>query len=124
MQRAAGPLEYVMGHVYLRHTLSSPPGFSRPGLQAANGFELGFQGNLEGIKHDRFDLFFVHRVLLSGCCKGGYDRQVGMSTKIITYLRKMSKLQTPLHGRGSNKLQFTLPSPPSGEEDEGLISLH
>jgi len=28
------------------------------------------------------------------------------------------------HGRGSNKLQFTLPSPPSGEEDEGLISLH
>src|SRR5437773_7200696 len=28
------------------------------------------------------------------------------------------------HGRGSNKLQFTLASPPSGEEDEGLISLH
>src|SRR5207247_10306569 len=28
------------------------------------------------------------------------------------------------HGRGSNKLQFTLPSPPSGGEDEGLISLH
>src|SRR5207244_1565867 len=28
------------------------------------------------------------------------------------------------HGRGSNNLQFTLPSPPSGEEDEGLISLH
>src|SRR5436309_15563643 len=95
MQRAAGPLEYVMGHVYLRHTLSSPPGFSRPGLQAANGFELGFQGNLEGIKQDRFDLFFVHRVLLSGCCKGGYGRQVGMTTKTITYLRKMSKLQVP-----------------------------
>jgi hypothetical protein len=31
---------------------------------------------------------------------------------------------TPLPGRGSNKLQFTLSSPPSGEEDEGLISLH
>ncbi|PYV93623.1 MAG: hypothetical protein DMG05_00935 [Acidobacteria bacterium] len=27
-------------------------------------------------------------------------------------------------GAGSKKLQFTLPSPPSGEEDEGLISLH
>src|SRR5207249_2581245 len=77
-----------------------------PGLQAANGFELGFQGNLEGIKHDRFDLFFVHRVLLSGCCKGGYDRQVGMSTKIITYLRKMSKLQSPLiKGERSRRLQ-------------------
>src|SRR5207247_5340858 len=71
--------------------LSSPPGFSRPGLQAANGFELGFQGNLEGIKHDRFDLFFVHRVLLSGCCKGGYDRRVGMSTNYLP----TQNVQTP-----------------------------
>src|SRR5207247_7655403 len=102
-------------NIRLRHTFWCLPGFRPPDLKAENGFELGFQGNLEGIKHDRFDLFFVHRVLLSGCCKGGYDRQVGMSTKIITYLRKMSKLQPPSpNGRGSNKLQFTLTSPASG----------
>src|SRR5439155_8659193 len=61
MKRLAGTPQYIMNHIDLRRTFASGSGLKRTRTQPANGFELGFQRDLDSMQHSSLDFIFFHR---------------------------------------------------------------
>src|SRR5438128_7257492 len=61
VKRLAGPSEYVMNHIDLRRTFAGGVRLARTRTQPANGFELGFQRNLDSMQYSSFDFILFHR---------------------------------------------------------------
>src|ERR1700730_4272457 len=61
MKRLASASEYVMYHIDLRRTFSGGLRLARPCPQTADGFELGFERDLDSMQYSSLDLIFLHR---------------------------------------------------------------
>src|SRR6266404_9592033 len=108
VKRLAGASEYVMNHINLRRTFVDGLRLARPRTQPANGFELGFERDLDSMQYSSLDFIFFHRRhppfdSLSGLQSRprGYHNASTSVNQIMTYVLEMSKLQSPRSGRCS-----------------------
>ena len=82
MQRGAGFLKYVIGHVYLRRTFLAPVlGRNRGSFaEASDGAQLSIEGFFK-CGEDEIAKVLVHRRLLIEDPRPGWHAQVGLSRK-------------------------------------------
>src|SRR5258708_3977834 len=100
MKRLAGASEYVMNHIDLRRTFAGGLRLARSCSQPADGFELGFERDLDCMQYSGLDFISLHRRhppldSPSGCDLNREDTitRERLSINLMTYVLDMSKLQ-------------------------------
>ena len=94
MERLAGASEYVMYHIDLRRTLADGPGLAGSRTQSADGFELGFERDLDSMQYSSLDFILLHKRYPPFDSPSGLRSQPRGYHSISTSVNELNDLRT------------------------------